>query len=344
MSREAPVRIREGLGVKLPRATRLLLGFAGPKNEAEAIRDQLAEFLRDNLKLDLSIEKTLVTHAATEKAKFLGHELTVTQSSSKRNTNGNIAILMPQEAVAKILDQYSRGNKITHRPELEPDDDYTIISRYQSVLRGLYNFYCMAVNVSKRMYRIKYILETSLTKTLAHKHRLSVTQVYRKYEAINRVDNLKMLQAIVERPNKEPLIATFGGFPIWRKPEGLGTYDFQFEDAWFAPGDHRTEIVQRLLHGECELCGANDPLTRIAMHHIRALKDLDKPGRRIKAQWERIMSARHRKSLAVCGKCHTDIHAGRYDGPSPAKFTGEPDAVKVASPVRGGAVGKGADR
>jgi group II intron reverse transcriptase/maturase len=321
-----------------------LLGFAGPKDEAEAIRDRLAEYLRDDLKLDLSIEKTLVTHAATEKAKFLGYELTVTRGSSKRSANGCIALLMPRKVAAKILDQYSKEGRITHRPELEPDDDYTIISRYQSVLRGLYNFYCMATNVSKRMTPIKYILETSLAKTLAHKHRLTVTQVFRQYEAVNRVDNLKMLQVIVERQGKEPLVATFGGFPMTRRPEGLGIRDFDYDDSWHAPCSKRSEVVQRLLNNECELCGATGPSIRIAMHHIRALKDLDKPGHRIKAAWERIMSARRRKTLAVCTECHNNIHAGRHDGPSPAKFTGEPDAAKVASPVRRGVVGKGAAR
>src|SRR5262249_26447788 len=156
------------------------------------------------------IEKTLVTHAATEKAKFLGYELTVTRDSSRRQANGVVALIMPRKATAKILDHYSKGNKVIHRPELVSDDDYTIISRYQSVLRGLYNFYCMATNVSTRMDHIKYILETSLTKTLAHKLQLSVKQVYRKYEALNKVDNLKMLQVIVNRQDKEPLIATFG--------------------------------------------------------------------------------------------------------------------------------------
>jgi len=41
-----------------------LLGFAGPKAEAEEIKQQLAQFLRDNLMLDLSADKTLITHAA----------------------------------------------------------------------------------------------------------------------------------------------------------------------------------------------------------------------------------------------------------------------------------------
>src|SRR5262249_57344603 len=56
MSREAPVRFREGLGVKLPRATRLILGFDGPKEEAEAIKAQLGRFLSEQLKLELSPE------------------------------------------------------------------------------------------------------------------------------------------------------------------------------------------------------------------------------------------------------------------------------------------------
>jgi group II intron reverse transcriptase/maturase len=300
-----------------------LLGFAGPKDEAEAIRDRLAEYLRENLKLELSVEKTLVTHAATEKAKFLGHELTVTRNNTRLGKNGSrdngaICLLMPRKAVAKILSQYSQKGRITHRMELDPEDDHTIINRYQSVLRGLYNFYCMATNVSRRMYHVKYILETSLTKTLAHKHRLTVNQVYQKYRSINRVDNLLTLEVIIERQGKEPLVATFGGFPIRRKPEGLGTIDFQFREAWYAPsGGRRAEIIQRLLHGKCELCGADGPLTRIAMHHVRALKDLETPGRPAKPSWQHVMSARKRKSLAVCQDCHTAIHAGRYDGPSP---------------------------
>ena len=50
------------------------------------------------------------------------------------------------------------------------------------------------------------------------------------------------------------------------------------------------------------------------MHHIRKLSDIDRPGRRPKAQWEKIMSARRRKTIPVCKGCHDDIHAGRYDG------------------------------
>jgi group II intron reverse transcriptase/maturase len=85
-----------------------LLGFAGPKHEAEAIREQLAEFLEQRLKLSLSMEKTLITHAVDEKAKFLGYEITATRSNTrvshtgKRTVNGCIALLMPRETVNKL--------------------------------------------------------------------------------------------------------------------------------------------------------------------------------------------------------------------------------------------------
>lgn len=163
-----------------------LLGFVGPKNEADEIRRRLGEFLELRLKLTLSTDKTLITHAADDKAIFLGYEIKVIRcgdlitKNGKRNTNGKVALLMPQKVIRNYRDRYSKRGKIIHRVELLADTDYTILQRYQSVLRGIYNYYCMAVNVSKRMRFIKRILETSLTKTLARKFRCSVTKIYRR--------------------------------------------------------------------------------------------------------------------------------------------------------------------
>jgi group II intron reverse transcriptase/maturase len=299
-----------------------LLGFAGPKDEAEAIRDRLGEFLSQKLTLTLSAEKTLITHGADEKAKFLGYEITVTKEGSlisengKRATNGCIALLMPQQVVHKYRDRFSKGGKPVHRPDVLDDSDYTIIQRYQSVLRGVYNYYCMAVNVAKRMNGIKWTLETSLTKTLARKFRVRVTEIYRRYQVtvpdVFGDGTRKVLRVVIERPDKEPLVAVFGGFPLKRIPDGIGTAELSFETAWFSPGSNRSEVVQRLLAGKCELCGAEGP---VHMHHIRKLADLDRPGRRPATEGEKIMSARRRKSLAVCVECHQKVHTGRYDGP-----------------------------
>jgi hypothetical protein len=292
-----------------------LLGFAGPKEEAQAIRDRLAEFLGQRLRLRLSMEKTLITHAVDEQARFLGYELKVSRCNTRltrgmRTANGGIALLMPRQVVSRLQNRFSREGKITHRIDLVHETDYTTVQRYQAILRGVYNYYCMAVNVGNRtrMGRIKWVLGMSLTKTLAYKHKCSVNSIYARH----RVDTLDgaALRVVVERPGKESLVATFGGIPFERNPEGMGTVDFRFEKAWFS---QRLEVVQRLLAGKCELCEAEGPLQ---MHHIRKLADLDRPGRRPKAGWQRIMSARKRKTLAVCEDCHQAIHAGRYDGPS----------------------------
>ena len=55
----------------------ILLGFTGPKAEAEEIKRRLAQFLQEDLKLELSETKTLITHARTSAARFLGYEITV---------------------------------------------------------------------------------------------------------------------------------------------------------------------------------------------------------------------------------------------------------------------------
>jgi len=304
-----------------------LLGFVGPRAEADEIRQRLGEFLEQTLKLTLSPEKTLITHASEGKAKFLGYEVSVVRCGNLisdagvedgkrtvkgRKTNGRIALWMPRKVVCKYRDRYSKNGKITHQANLISESDYTIIQRYQAVLKGVYNYYCMAVNVSRRMKYIRRVLEKSLTMTLACKFRCSVNRIYGMYKA--EVQGLSALQVVKTRPGKDSLIATFGGFSIERIPGGMGVVDFCEQLAWHRPASKRSEVVQRLMAGKCELCGKKG--VPVQVHHIRKLADIDKPGRRPKEDWERRMSAMKRKTLVVCEGCHAAIHGGRYDGPT----------------------------
>jgi len=65
-----------------------LLGFVGPKAEAEEIKQKLARFLREELKLELSEEKTLITHAASQPARFLGYDIVVRYANDKLDWRG----------------------------------------------------------------------------------------------------------------------------------------------------------------------------------------------------------------------------------------------------------------
>lgn len=288
-----------------------LLGFVGPKAEAEEIKQKLGEFLHDHLKLELSEEKTLITHAHTQKARFLGYEIVVQHQDDKhdqrkrRVINGTVALRVPKVVIERKCSLYMRNGKPTHRAELLQDDDYTIISRYQSEYRGLVEYYFPAQNVSA-LAKLHWVMETSLLKTLANKHQVPMMQMVRKYKSVIETSHGKMkcLEITVKRENKKPLVARFGGIPL-RPRETVFLVDLPFSNK---KPPERNELIKRLLANECEMCGSTED---IRVHHIRKLADLETKGRSEKPQWVKIMSTRRRKTLVVCHQCHMDIHAGR---------------------------------
>ena len=292
------------------------LAFIGPKEEAEEIKHQLRMFLLEELKLNLSEEKTLVTHARSQAATFLGYEITTLQSNSKqyrdkngrrnRRINGNIGFRVPQAVVQEKCKRYLRRNKPIHRAELLNESDYTIVATYQLEYRGIVNYYRLAYNLHT-LHKLKWVMEMSLAKTLARKHQMSVSKVYRKYKANLDIQGkmYKGLQVTVPREGKKPLVATWGGIPlIW---DVNASIEDQTQTRW----GNRSELEKRLLAQVCEQCGATHMTDQIEVHHIRALKDLEKYTGREKPHWVQIMAARHRKTLVLCRTCHMDIQYGR---------------------------------
>lgn len=293
-----------------------LLGFAGPRKEAEEIKTKLREFLGETLKLELSEEKTLITHGRTEAARFLGYDIRVLHNDTyrakdgSRKTNGNIGLFVPKEAVRARCRRYMKGGKPTNRPALLRDSEYSILLQYQNEYRGYANYYQLAMDRSRKLSRLKWIMETSLTQTLANKFRCKVGQVYDRFATrlTTEQGTYKVLQVKVERQGKPPLVATWGGISLARVKD-IRKVTLDERDKPNYP--FRTEILERLLHGECELCGSQEA---IEVHHIRHLRDVEKRGRNPRPTWVVRMAQRHRKTLVVCHTCHTTIHNGSWDG------------------------------
>jgi hypothetical protein len=296
-----------------------LLGFTGPRSEAEEIKQQLAEFLRDELKLELSKTKTLITHAKSEAARFLGYEVTVLQKDAKRSprvtkgtrtkmrsVNGGIGLRVPLDVLEEKCKRYTEKERVVHRVELINDSDFTIIATYQLEYRGIANYYRLAYNMHI-LKKLRWIMEQSLTKTLARKFKTSVSKIYDKYEVELEVDGkrYKGLQTVIPREGKEPQVATWGGIPL--------TWDVgaDLEDHPQRVWGGRTELEKRLLAQVCELCGTTQKTDQIEVHHIRALKDLNRYTGREKPEWVKRMAARQRKTLILCRTCHQDITYGR---------------------------------
>ncbi len=133
--------------------------------------------------------------------------------------------------------------------------------------RGIIQYYLLASDVF-RFARLRWVMETSLLKTLAGKHRSTVTAMARKFKA--KVDTpagpRTCLQVITERPGRKSLVARFGGIPLRRNRHAL-----VIDKVTTKPATQRKEPVSRLLAGRCELCGGIDG---IVVHHARSLAAL----------------------------------------------------------------------
>jgi group II intron reverse transcriptase/maturase len=283
-----------------------ILGFIGPKVEAEQIKAELAAFLRETLALGLNQSKTLITHARTRAARFLGYEITVQHCDTKltngcRSANGGIALRVPLDVIRAKCAPYRRRGKPWHRPQLQNLPDYDIVRIYGAEYRGIVNYYRLAQDIW-RLGVLRWNAETSLLKTLAAKHDSSVSKTAARYKAkvLTGHGLRSCFEARKRREGKPELVARFGGIPLTRDRRAV------IRDPAPVPATvpHK-ELIYRLRTGRCELCehGAT-----MAVHQVAGLTSLGRPGPGQPA-WASLMAKMRRKTLIVCASCHDHIHA-----------------------------------
>ena len=285
-----------------------LLGFVGPRAEAEQIKQRLARFLREDLKLELSQDKTLITHARTGAARFLGYEITIRHADTairgdRRAVNATVGLRVPPSVIKAKCAPYLQGGKPARRPGLKNLDDHRIVTIYGAEYRGVVQYYLLAEDVW-RLSRLRWVAETSLLKTLACKHDSTVSKMAARYRAkIATPYGLRVcFEARVERGDRPPLVARFGGIPLIRQRFAVLKDRIPGRIAY-----PRRELVSRLLRGRCEMCQRADA---VQVHQVRKLADLAQPGPRPPA-WAQLMTRKRRKTLVVCPSCHEHIHAGQ---------------------------------
>jgi len=226
------------------------------------------------------------------------------KSKQRRTVNEGIALYIPDDVIQAKRKRFLRDGKVVHRTELINDSEYDIITRYQWEYRGLVEYYGMAQNLGKKLGFVGYTMETSLLKTIAGKNRTSLGKTLKRLRSKTHTPHgpRASITLTIAREGKKPLVAVFGGLTLHRKKTAG-------KDRVLQPYiSTRSEIVARLLKGECEVCGAKE---KVEMHHVRKLAHLNKQGRREKPPWMKIMIARKRKSIPLCRRCHMDIHYNR---------------------------------
>jgi group II intron reverse transcriptase/maturase len=292
-----------------------LLGFVGTKKEAEEIKDLLRTYLHETLKLELSEEKTLITHAATQAARFLGYEIVGGHCNSRlfgeknkpkrvkrRRLNGTMRLRVPADVIERKRREYQQRGKPLRRMTLAPKGDYTILKTYQDEYRGLYQYYQYAGNVSW-LHTLHWDMYQSVVHTLAAKYQTRCTTILKRFKTTIETPHgvRTCLQVTTPRQEgKKPLVATFGGIPLKQNKQAVLVDRFPTPIRY-----EQKEVVRRLERGICELCEVKDE--RCVVHHTRKLVDLERMGKK-RPLWAQIMLKRRRKTLIVCQSCHHIIH------------------------------------
>jgi group II intron reverse transcriptase/maturase len=287
-----------------------LIGVVGSREDAERLKQDLAVFLKEKLGLTLSAEKTKITNTA-QCARFLNYDIYVSRSQDiKRLKNGKrqrvyygvVQLRMPHEKwSAKLLElgairisKDASGKerwKAMPRGKLMNRTDIEILSRYNAEVRGLYNYYSLAGNVST-LNHFSSLMKYSMLKTFGSKYRCQVRKIKERY-----VKNGEFTVPYTTKAGPKEAIYYHAGFRKQDKPQ-LGQVDIlDIYKKYSKPNS----LAARLRSKKCELCGAE--CGGLVMHQVKRLKDLTG-----QYEWEILMRKRHRKTLAVCPSCHAEIH------------------------------------
>lgn len=280
-----------------------LIGIIGDKTDAEKIKGDISEFLHTRLHIELSEEKTLITHGK-DKAKFLGYEITIGKKGTPSKDKlgklsdrhyGRVKLYIPQSAWLDKLKQSgsihiknTAGQQEIWKPRARGNliylPEYRIVSIYNQEILGLYQYYKIADNASV-LNNYYYIMKYSMLKTLAGKHQSSVHKIMRKYFHNGHIQiqyqsngKAKTIQLYDSGFKKQPIILRK------TKPK------------------QSQELINRLLNKHCEMCGLEHPA--VASHQIRKLSDLAGDNK-----WEEKMIQMNRKTLILCPHCHKQLHA-----------------------------------
>lgn len=289
-----------------------LLGINGTKMECEQIKEKISEFISNELKMELNQEKTLITHSNTY-ARFLGYDIRVRRNSEvrpkgkggfkARTLNNKVELSIPfADKIEKflflhgIVEQRKDNGKLEpcRRKNLNYLTELEIVSSYNAELRGMCNYYNLAVNFNKLIY-FNYLMEYSCLKTLANKHKSKVSKIISKYK------DCKGKWAIPYE-TKEGAKRLY--FADYRDCKGKICKDIIPKNAR-NHSNNTTTFESRLKAKVCELCGSTDS-ENFEIHHVNKVKNL-----KGKQKWEKIMIAKRRKTLVVCHNCHVTIHHGK---------------------------------
>ncbi len=288
-----------------------LVGVIGSKADANALKEWLTTYLKEELQLDLSAEKTLVTNSK-QRIRFLGYEIrrwhqarilrypTRTGVCTKRTTTYQMELLLPRAKCLAFSKEYGNPtnwqgkcrSKLINLSELE------IQRIYNAEVRGFLGYYSLADNLKAVAAKLLWLTTGSFFRTLAGKRKSTLNKVA---QSMKRGPGRFVLNVQQKDGTSKEYELVASTRQVYKGPTRLRTPD---QKPNTMPYRSRTELGQRLQANNCEWCGTRN--AAIEVHHVRKLGAL-----KGKTLWERQMIERRRKTMVLCAGCHDDLHAGR---------------------------------
>ena len=290
-----------------------MIGLAGDRKLANIIKEKISFFMKDTLGQKLHPIKTKITNLRKGNAHFLGYDIFLPKnrpiSSYKGKGVKTIRRGQPRLRfdlpVMKITNRYAERGYLKKKPNgIRPIskasytvlEDHVIVSHYRSLWLGLLNYYSGCTNRGRLQY-IHYLLHMSCAMTLGHRHRMSCSQVFKKYGKILKV-KIKNTGKTVSFPYKTKWKLNERKWLRGKKVE-IPNYSFV------------KNLVSRSSLGlPCAICDSDEG--PIEMHHVKHVR---KQGYRYKG-FHHQMALLNRKQIPLCCDCHKKVHAGLYNGPS----------------------------
>nr|QUS63591.1 hypothetical protein [Haslea silbo] len=266
-----------------------LIGVVGSRETCKKIREEIKVFLEEHLSMTLNIDKTHITHSTTEKALFLGYDISCTPKSkmpigynSRKRLVRKTTRTIINAPIKRVVERLrlkgflNSKNQPTRCGRYINMDLWNIVDSYKSIERGVLNYYSMANNYGRLSARVHYSLKYSCALTISSKMKLRTMR--RAFKRYGKNLEIKVRDKTISYPNisyKRPrkLIA---------RPDDNFSFENYFESLVYR---HKRHVGN--LTGPCIISGSSD---KIEVHHFA------------------------RKQVPVCKSCHIKIHKGIYDG------------------------------
>lgn len=287
-----------------------VIGIIGSKEEARTLMLDVSHWLTENLKLQVSSEKSGIVKAS-EGAIFLGYKLKTYSNGrdkrtvirgravTRRGYRDQMQLHIPREKLVKFAERRRLGNlhedRGVARYDLMNNSDFAIVAGYNALMRGVAEYYKLGTLWKRRIGGLQHLWWWSLIKTLSGKHKCSAAKTYR------RLQNGDRLGIWYESRSNRRFMPVFRLKDV--SPTLAGTrVDIQTQLNIYVQG--RTDMIDRLRAQRCEACGASSAPMEI--HHARKMSDMQGT-----TLWVYLKAARTRKRLVLCHDCHVSHHAGR---------------------------------